>query len=196
FNQNFLTFNSLNSYILKGDGAQGMEWTFASLMARAEDEPDAIYGLAADKVRISAEGLVSCFYILAVGRVPGGLYLTARDLAVTLTILKDQGHPIITQLLRDMLSAQADDDAMVTVRFAEKRARDVPLFVAGLPIFSRAYYTAHPFDQSTLEIPLGSGPYRVGRFEAGRYIEYQRVGDWWGTKLPVSIGHNHFGTLR
>jgi len=82
------------------------------------------------------------------------------------------------------------------VRFAEKRARDVPLFVAGLPIFSRAYYAERPFDQSTLEIPLGSGPYRVGRFEAGRYIEYQRVDDWWGAKLPVSIGHNNFDTLR
>ena len=58
YNQNFLTFNSLNSFILKGDAAQGMEWTFASLMARAEDEPDAMYGLAADKVRISSDGLV------------------------------------------------------------------------------------------------------------------------------------------
>ena len=57
FNQNFLTFNSLNSFILKGDGAQGMELTFASLMARAEDEPDAMYGLAARAVQISQDGL-------------------------------------------------------------------------------------------------------------------------------------------
>ena len=196
FNQNFLTFNSLNSYILRGDGAQGMEWTFATLMARAEDEPDAMYGLAADKVSISADGLVYRFYIRPQARFHDGSKLTARDVAFTFTILKDQGHPIIVQLLRDMLTAQADDDAVVTVRFAEKRARDVPLFVAGLPIFSRAYYAERPFDQSTLEIPLGSGPYRVGRFEAGRYIEYQRVDDWWGAKLPVSIGHNNFDTLR
>ena len=196
FNQNFLTFNSLNSYILRGDGAQGMEWTFATLMARAEDEPDAMYGLAADKVSISADGLVYRFYIRPQARFHDGSKLTARDVAFTFTILKDQGHPIIVQLLRDMLSARADDDAVVAVRFAEKRARDVPLFVAGLPIFSRAYYAERPFDQSTLEIPLGSGPYRVGRFEAGRYIEYQRVDDWWGAKLPVSIGHNNFDTLR
>jgi microcin C transport system substrate-binding protein len=196
FNQNFLTFNSLNSFILKGDGAQGMEWTFASLMARAEDEPDAMYGLAADKVRISSNGLVYRFHIRPEARFHDGSKLTAQDVAFSLTILKDKGHPIINQLLHDMEGAAAEDDAVVTVRFAEKRARDVPLFVAGMPIFSHAYYTVHPFDQSTLNIPLGSGPYRVGRFEAGRYIEYQRVADWWGAKLPVSVGQNNFDTLR
>src|SRR5437763_2522019 len=61
FNQNFLTFNSLNSYILKGDAAQGMEATFATLMARAQDEPDAMYGLAARAVRISRDGLTYRF---------------------------------------------------------------------------------------------------------------------------------------
>ena len=67
FNQNFLTFNSLNSYILKGDAAQGMELTFASLMARAADEPDAMYGLAARAVRISADGLTYRFLHAARG---------------------------------------------------------------------------------------------------------------------------------
>ncbi len=80
-------------------------------------------------------------------------------------MLKEKGHPIISQLLRDFAGAEAADDATVVVRFAEKRARDVPLFVAGLPIFSRAYYSARPFEESTLDIPLGSGAYKVGRFE-------------------------------
>ena len=88
------------------------------------------------------------------------------------------------------------DDATVVLRFAPKRARDVPLFAAGLPIFSRAYYTARTFDQTTLETPLGSGPYKVGRFEAGRYIEYRRVPDWWGANLPVARGRYNFDTVR
>jgi microcin C transport system substrate-binding protein len=198
YNQNFLTFNSLNSFILKGDGAQGLEkWVFATLMAHAWDEPDAVYGLASDKVRISADGLVYRFHVRPEAHFHDGSKLTARDVAFSLTILKDKGHPIITQMLQDMLEATADDDAVVTVRFAKGRARDVPLFVAGeCPIFSQAYYTVHPFDKSTLDIPLGSGPYRVGRFEAGRYIEYERVPDWWGTKLPVSAGQNNFDILR
>jgi len=72
----------------------------------------------------------------------------------------------------------------------------VPLFVAGLPIFSRAYYAAKPFDETTLEVPLGSGPYKVGRFEPGRFIEYQRVKDWWGAELPVARGQNNFDVVR
>jgi len=196
FNQNFLTFNSLNSYILKGDAAQGMELTFATLMTSAEDEPDAMYGLAADKVRISPDGLVYRFHIRPQARFHDGTRLTAKDVAFSLAILKDKGHPIITQLMRDVTGIEAADDEFVTVRFAPKRARDVPLFVAGLPIFSRAYYTAHPFDETTLDIPLGSGPYRVGRFEAGRYIEYQRVADWWGAALPANVGQYNFDTVR
>jgi microcin C transport system substrate-binding protein len=196
YNQNFLTFNSLNGYILKGDGAQGMELTFATLMARAGDEPDAMYGLAAEKVRRSADGLTYDFFIRPGARFHDGSRLTAHDVAFSLNILKAKGHPIITQFLRDFIGAQAQDDTVMTVSFAPNRGRDVPLFVAGLPIFSRAYYATKPFDQSTLDTPLGCGAYKVGRFEPGRYIEYDRVKDWWGADLPVARGQNNFDVVR
>jgi microcin C transport system substrate-binding protein len=196
YNQNFFTFNSLNSFILKGDAAMGMELTFAALMARAQDEPDALYGLAAGALRISADGLTYRFAMRPQARFHDGTPLTAKDVAFSLTILKDKGHPIIHQLLRDMAGVEALDDATLVVRFAEKRGRDVPLFVASLPIFSRAYYASRPFDESTLDVPLGSGPYKVGRFESGRTIAYERVKDWWGADLPVSRGQNNFDTVR
>ena len=151
-----------------------------------------MYGLAAAKVRRSADGLTYTFFIRPEARFHDGSRLTAHDVAFSLTILKAQGHPLITQLLRDMLGAKANDDRSVTVTFAPKRARDVPLFVAGLPIFSRAYYSTKTFDESTLDLPLGSGAYKVGRFDAGRYIEYDRVKDWWGADLPVVRGQNNF----
>jgi len=196
FNQSFMTFNSLNSYILKGDAAQGMELTFATLMARAADEPDAMYGLAAKGVRVSPDGLTYTFAMRPEARFHDGSKLTAHDAAFSIALLKQKGHPIITQFMRDFISAEATDDVTLVVRFKEKRGRDLPLFVAGLPIFSKAYYSKRPFEESTLEIPLGSGAYKVGRFEAGRYIEYERVKDWWGAKLPVSIGLNNFDILR
>jgi microcin C transport system substrate-binding protein len=196
FNQNFLTFNSLNSFILKGDAAQGMELTFASLMARATDEPDALYGLAARAVRISADGLIYRFLMRPGITFHDGSPLTAHDVAFSLKILKDKGHPIAQQLLRDLVDAEASEDATVVVRFAPNRARDVPLFAASLPIFSRSYYSKRPFDETTLEVPLGSGPYKVGRFEPGRHIEYERVKDWWGADLPVASGQNNFDILR
>jgi microcin C transport system substrate-binding protein len=196
FNQNFLTFNSLNSFILKGDGAQGTELTFASLMSRAQDEPDALYGLAARSVRLSSDGLTYRFALRPGITFHDGSSMTARDVVFSLQTLKEKGHPIAQQLLRDFAGADALDDATVIVRFAKNRARDVPLFVAGLPIFSAAYYAAHPFDESTLEPPLGGGPYKVGRFEPGRYIEYERVKNWWGADLPVSRGQNNFDLVR
>ena len=196
YNQNFLTFNSLNSYVLKGDAAQGMELTFATLLARAGDEPDAMYALAAAKVRRSADGLTYQFFIRSEAKFHDGTQLTAHDVAFSLNTLKAKGHPLISQSLRDLLDAKADDDAVVTVTFAPKRARDLPLFVAGLPIFSRVYYSARQFDQSTLDVPLGSGAYKVGRFDVGRYIEYDRVKDWWGADLPVARGQNNFDVVR
>ena len=196
YNGSFLTFNSLNSYILKGEGAIGMDATFASLMTRAEDEPDAMYGLAARAVRISPDKLTYHYLLRPEARFHDGTKLTAQDVAFSLNILKEKGHPIITQMLRDFKGAEAVDDATVVARFAEKRARDVPLFVAGLPIFSRAYYASKSFDESTLDVPLGSGQYKVGRFEAGRYIEFERLKDWWGTDLPVARGTSNFDVLR
>jgi microcin C transport system substrate-binding protein len=196
YNQSFFTFNSLNAYILKGEGAQGMDMTFVALMARANDEPDAMYGLAAKSVRISPDKLVYRFTIRSEARFHDGSKLTAQDVAFSLTALKEKGHPLIIAQLRDMLKAEAPDDATVVVSFAEKRARDVPLYVAGLPIFSKAYYATRPFDESTLDTPLGSGPYKVGKFEANRYIEYERVKDWWAADLPVNRGSYNFDTVR
>jgi microcin C transport system substrate-binding protein len=195
-NQNFLTFNSLNGFILKGEGAQGIERTFATLMERAWDEPDAMYGMAARAVRISDKGMTYRFSIRPEARFHDGTKLTAHDVAFSLTTLKEKGHPIIAQIMRDCVGAEAVDDSTVIVRFAAKRARDVPLLVAGLPIFSKAYYSKRPFDETTLEAPLGSGAYKVGRFEPGRFIEYDRVKDWWGADVPLNRGRHNFDTLR
>ncbi len=196
YNQSFTTFNSLNSFILKGDGAAGMEQTFASLMVRAGDEPDAMYGMVARSVQISADKLTYRFMLRPDARFHDGSRLTAQDVAFSINILKNKGHPIISQQLRDMTKAEASDDAVLVVTFAAKRGRDVPLFVAGLPIFSKAYYANRVFDESTFDIPLGSGPYKVGRLEPGRYIEFERVKDWWAKDLPSTRGAFNFDTVR
>jgi microcin C transport system substrate-binding protein len=196
YNQSFFTFNSLNAYILKGEGAQGMDMTFVPLMTRAGDEPDAMYGLAAKSVQISADKLTYRFTMRPEARFHDGSKLTAHDAAFSLTALKEKGHPLITQQLRDMVRAEAPDDATLIVTFAPKRARDVPLYVAGLPIFSQAYYSTRPFDESTLDEPLGSGPYKVGKYEVNRFIEYERVKDWWAADLPVNRGSYNFDVVR
>ncbi|HSI42535.1 MAG TPA: extracellular solute-binding protein [Xanthobacteraceae bacterium] len=196
FNQSFQTFNSLNAYILKGDGAQGISLTFDALMVRAFDEPDAIYGEVAKSVAVNGDGTAYRFRLRPEARFHDGTALTAEDVAFSVRLLQEKGHPIIGQSLRGLVGADVEAPDLVVLRFAPDRARDVPLFAASLPIFSKAYYTAKPFDQTTLEPPLGSGPYKVGRFEVGRYIEYQRVADYWGAALPVNRGVNNFDVQR
>jgi len=196
YNQSFFTFNSLNAYVLKGEGAQGMDMTFASLMARANDEPDAMYGLVAKSVQISPDKLVYRFTLRPEARFHDGSKITAADVAFSFNTLKEKGHPLIVVQLRDFVKAEALDDATVAVTFAPKRARDVPLYVAGLPIFSKAYYSTRAFDESTLDAPLGSGPYKVGNYEINRFIEFNRVKDWWAADLPINRGSYNFDTVR
>ena len=195
-NQSADTFNTLNVYVLRGDGAAGMDLTFDSLMVRALDEPDALYGLVAREVEAAPGGLVYTFRLRPQARFHDGTRLTARDAAFTFALLKEKGHPEISEVIRDMVSAVAEDDETLVVTFAQGRSRDLPLTVAQLPIFSAAYWKGRDFEASTLEPPLGSGPYRVGRMDVGRFIELERVPDYWAAELPVAIGQNNFETVR
>ena len=179
------TFNSLNAFIVKGDRANGMELTFASLMARAFDEPDAVYLLAADELTVSPDGLVFRFRLRPGITFHDGSEITASDVAFSLTTLKSKGHPAYSSVLRDLADATAEDKRTVQLRFQPTRGLDVPALAAAMPIFSEKYYSTRPFDETSLEAPLGSGPYRVARFEQGRYVEFERVKNWWGEKLPV-----------
>lgn len=195
-NQSYGTFNTLNIHVLKGDGAAGMGFTADSLMARALDEPDAMYGLVARAVRVSGDGRVYRFLIRPEARFHDGSRLTAHDVAFTIRLLKEKGHPSFSEALRLVDGAEAEADDVLRVDFAAERARDLPLYVAGLPIFSKAYWSSRDFEAATLEAPLGSGPYRVARFEAGRYIVIERVKDYWAASLPVNVGQNNLDELR
>ncbi len=190
------TFNSLNGFILKGDPAVDMELVFCSLMSRATDEPDAVYAYAADQVTVSADGRIYKFRLRDGVKFHDGSPITAADVAFSLSILKEKGHPNIAMLLRDMEAAEADGDRTAVVRFTANRARSAPLTAANLPILSKAYYASRPFDETTLDPPLGSGPYKVGKFEQGRFMEFERVKDWWGADLPINRGQYNFDVMR
>jgi microcin C transport system substrate-binding protein len=195
-NQNFTTFNTLNIYILKGDGAAGMGAIFDSLMAGSGDEPDSLYGLIARAVRVSADKTVYRFLLRKEARFHNGSPLTARDVAFSLNLLKTKGHSSIRQSLRDLDAAEAEADDIVMVRLKPQHSREAALIVAGQPVFSAAYYTARPFDETTLDPPLGSGAYKVGAFDTSHYISFDRVPDYWGKDLPVNIGQANFDRIR
>lgn len=195
-NQNFDTFNTLNIFVLQGDGAAGMTATFDTLMSGSGDEPDALYGLAAKSVRVSDDKLTYRFILRPEARFHDGSKLTAKDVAFSLNILKEKGHPIFRSVLTQMASAEAESDDVLRIQFTPQRSRDLHLVVAGMPIFSERYWQGKDFEAATLEAPLGSGPYKVSRFETGRFIEFERVADYWAKDLPVNVGLNNFDRVR
>jgi microcin C transport system substrate-binding protein len=94
------------------------------------------------------------------------------------------------------VAADAEAPDVLRIELKPDPPRDLIMTVAGMPIFSKAYYTAKNFEESTLEPPLGSGAYKIGRFEVGRFIELDRVPDYWAKDLAVNVGQNNFATLR
>ncbi len=195
-NQNFETFDTLNIFSKKGDGAAGMSALYDSLMTGGGDEPDSIYGLIAKSVRISADKLTYRFNLRPEALFSDGAKLTATDVAFSLNTLKDKAHYTYAELLQEMESASAEGEAQVVVKLVKGRSRDAHLIVAGMPIFSAAWWKGRDFDAATLEAPLGSGAYVVKTFEQGRFIEFALNPNYWARTLNVNVGTNNFARLR
>jgi len=192
----FNTFNTFNAFILKGDPASGLGLLFDTLMTSSSDEPDALYGLVAEKVAVSADRTLYRFFLRKEARFHDGTPIKASDVAFSINLIKTKGHPILRQGLRDLESVEAEADDIVRVRLRAGHSREAPLTVASQPIFSQAYYKTHDFEETTLEPPLGSGAYKIGPFEQGRFIAYARVENYWGKDLPINRGRHNFDTIR
>jgi len=195
-NQGFTTYDTLNVFVLKGTGAHGMRLTFDSLMTRAWDEPDAMYGLAAEAAAIAPDRMSAVFRLREGVRFHDGTPVTADDVVFTFDLLKAYGHPHLTTALRDVKAADALDARTIRYSFTGPLVRDLPFTVAALPILSQAYYTQHDFSASTLDAPLGSGPYTVAQVNQGRSITLHLDPDYWGRDLPVNRGRFNFSVIR
>ena len=195
-NQNFDTFDTLNIFSKRGDGAAGMSAVFDTLMSGNGDEPDSLYGLIARAVSVSPDKLGYRFLLRPEARFADGSKVTAADVKFSLDVLKEKAHPTYSQLLVEVDGVDAEADDVALVRFVKERSRDAHLVVAGMPIFSAAWWKGRDFDAATLEAPLGSGAYRVKTFEQGRFIEYELSDDYWAKDLPINLGQNNFRRLR
>lgn len=190
------TFDSFNDFILKGDAAQGLEYLFDTLMTRANDEPDAVYGLIAQSAEVAADKMSVTFVLRPEAKFADGTPVTAEDVAFSFDTLKAKGHPRFAIALRDVVKAEVTAPGTVRYTFKGSLTRDLPLIVAELPVLSKAFYTAHKFEESSLVKPLGSGPYAIGDFKPGTFVSYKRRADYWAKDLPVNVGRFNFDELR
>lgn len=199
-NQRTSTFDKYNPFTIKGSApAYLASLMFDSLLAGALDETSAGYGLLAQDVTVGADGLSATFQLRPQARFHNGAPVLARDVKFSFdTLVGPFASPGYRSLLEDVAGADVVD--ATTVRFRFKRPnRELPLTVGGLPIFSHQWGMENgqskPFDQVVMDIPIGSGPYRIGPVNFGKDITYVRDAQYWARDLNVRRGTANFDRI-
>jgi microcin C transport system substrate-binding protein len=191
------TFDSLNPFILKGITPLGIGNLFDTLTVNSHDEAFSQYGLIAESMEMPKDRSWIIFTLRKQARFHDGSPITPADVVFSMNILKEKGHPFYRAYYRDVKKVEPLGERRVKFTFSEDTEnRELPLIVGQMQILSKAYWSGREFDKTTLESPLGSGPYRIESFEPGRYISYRRVEDYWAADLPVNVGQNNFDVIR
>lgn len=192
----FGTFDSLTPYILKGQAAAMSSIFFESLMSGTADEPDSRYGLLAESIEYPEDRSWVIFNIRPEAKFSDGTPVTAEDVAFSMELLREKGRLSFKVMLQDFEKAEVLEPLKVKFTFVEgANTRELPMTAAGLPVFSKAYYTEHDFAESTLNPPLGSGEYLLSKVDPGKKVSYRRRDDYWGKDLAINQGRSNFDTL-
>lgn len=196
------SFDSLNPFIVKGDPAAGMSFIrsgllYESLMQNAWDEPFTLYGVLAKDITVAEDKSWVRFTLRDEATWHDGTPITADDVVWTFNTLMDKGQPFFKAYWGDVSEVIALSDKSVEFKFKVKGNAELPLIIAEMSVLPKHYWTAEgrEFGETYLEPPLGSGPYKIGKVDAGRSIEYVRNPDWWGKDLPFFKGMNNFDRL-
>jgi microcin C transport system substrate-binding protein len=190
------TFDNLNPFILKGVPAAGITQLFETLTASSADEPSSEYGLVAESMEVPPDRSWVTFTLRPEARFHDGSPITAEDVVWTFQTLKTKGHPVYRSYYAQVAKAEVVGPRKVKFTFGPGENRELPVITGQLPVLSKAYWSKRDFEKTTLEPPLGSGPYKVEAVDAGRSIVYRRVKDYWGAKVPARVGHNNFDSIR
>lgn len=190
------TFDTLNPYTLKGVSAAGLSGLFDTLTVHADDEAFTEYGLLAEAIERAPDNSSVTFTLRTEARFHDGSPVTAEDVIFTFETLKSRGHPFYRSYYANVESAEKTGEHEVTFRFGSNDNRELPLIIGQMPVLSRAWWKDRDFGKTTLEAPLGSGPYMVESVDPGRSITYRRDPDYWGADLPVNVGRNNFDRIR
>ncbi len=196
------TFNSLNPFILKGDSAAGIGLIYDQLMETSLEEPSTVYGSLAEWVTFPDDFSSATYKLRDEARWHDGKPVTPEDVIFSMGTLK-AGHPFYAQYYKNVVKLEKTGDREVTFHFDVKDNRELPMIVGELTILPKHYWTGkdangntRDISKTTLEPPLGSGPYRIKEVNAGRSITLERVKDYWASKLPVKLGQDNFDSIR
>ena len=190
------TFDSTNPFILKGVPAAGSTMIYQTLLESSADEEFSEYASLAREVHLAKDRSFVEFIMREEAKWDDGEPLTAHDVVWSFHILKEKGNPFYGAYYAAVKSVEAKSDYVVRFTFSDETNRELPLIVGQLPILPKHYWDGKDFSKTTLEKPLGSGPYRIKSLEAGAHITYERVKDWWAADLPINVGRYNFDEIR
>ena len=195
-------FDTFNPILPKGEPAGGIGLLFETLLTPSLDEVNTYYGLLAESLRIAPDYGAVTFRMNPAARWHDGEPVTAEDVVWSFQKIIEL-NPDRTQYYANIERAEVTAPGEVTFTFNQTGNRELPLILGQLQVFPQHWWEGtdaagkqRNIGESTLEPPLGSGPYRLASFEAGRTITYARVEDYWGANHPTQIGQNNFNEYR
>ena len=190
-------FDSLNPYVHKGTSPWQLPFfTHESLMGRSWDEPFALYGLLAESVEVPDDRSWVAFTLRENARFSDGTPVTVDDVIFSYELLGTEGHPKYHSLQSQIASIQQTGPRSLRIDFNTDN-RELALLAGMRPILSKAQWEGKEFANAPLaEIPLGTGPYVISGYEAGRYVTLTRNPDYWGADVPFRHGTNNIDTIK
>ena len=190
------SYDSFNPYILKGTAPYGIRThVIESLMGRNYDESFTLYGLLAESVETNDERSFVTFTLRKEAKFSNGVPVTIQDVLWSFETLGTKGHPRYRLAWKKIKTAEQTGPRSVTFTF-NVIDRELPLILGLRPILRKADWEDRQFDDSSLDRITGSGPYKIGAFEAGRYISFERNPDYWGKNLALKAGHDNIKTIK
>ncbi|WP_461469296.1 extracellular solute-binding protein [Pararhodobacter sp.] len=194
------SFDSLNPFILRGTAPWGVTLlTVQSLLGRSYDEPFTLYGVLAESVETDESRSYVSFTLNPNARFSDGSPVTVEDVMWSLETLGTQGHPRYRNAWSKVAAMEQTGPLSLRLTFSEPD-RELPLILGLRPILQRAQFDVaaggRPFDASSTEPVIGSGPYTVAEVEPGRAVTFRRVADWWGDDLPFFAGQHNLSEIR
>jgi peptide/nickel transport system substrate-binding protein len=193
----FGSFDSLNPLIVRGVAANGIrDFTIESLMARGLDEPFTLYGLIAESVELPDDRSSITFHLNPKARFSDGTPVTADDVVFSLELLKEKGRPNHRTYFAKVARTERLSERSVRFTFDAPGDREIPLILGLMPVLPKHAIDPALYENTTLRPPIGSGPYVVGRVDAGRSITFKRDPNYWGRDLAVNRGRFNFDEIR
>ena len=191
------TFDNLNPYILKGVAAYQTSYLFETLMKSSFDEPFSQYGLLAEKVMLPDHRKWVRFKLRNFAKFSDGTKVTSDDVIFSFKILMSKGHPAWKNYYNQVEEVLKINELEVQFNFSGETNRELPLIIGyQLPIFSKKYWSNKQFDKTTLDPPVGSGPYLISDLQPGRSITLKRDPNYWGKNLNVNRGRYNFDEIH